>query len=874
MIHLKKYLNLVIVATVIMAVSSLWLLTQVKAQVGVLGGRIDGFTYLVPFPSQELAQEYDVGNNATGVENVQTTISIAVERSNIIIYYDQWEDGLEDDITSPTQNTTQVWGDGDVTNGVAPTVRAQGPGQDTLLDDDVIVLQNLVLLPRDSLTLFYDGGDVFTSIGGAIAATVVTWPEGPGILYACAWELYPTNQWGEQFKIPVGQDLAAQRAGFTVVGLNVGAVLNGTTVQILDKNNNVKNSATLNYGQQMTLINGIEVGDQVMSNAGHPVEVDLFTADPTQNYEARAYAMFPEEQWTDNYITPRSSDGDYWLFNPPGGPDPLVVTAQTISSTTPITIPANTTVRFSDTPTLGTVTGVHFTANSPFYGVAAFSPGPDRDWGYELQPVNRLSSQVLIGWAPGNAPGGDINNPPTGDESRVYVTALTTTTIHVHYSDPTLPEADFLVTPLAEVPITSPNHNMTGASLTNNGVPFVAVWGEDQSAPTALPSIDAGTNIVPLPGLLLQKTFTLANDIDCSGGISLNDTVRFKLQYFNNTVNDINDVVIKDTLPTELTYIPGSTLINNAPLPDDGSGTPFPLDDGGHTISVVGHGQSGFITFEAVVNDVTNPIINLGSINSQHVQPGSDAVTIFIPTGSSTPLLASDYVLADPASGSAATGQAITFTLTITNDSPFTFTALPLQNIFDPNILTFIQAAPPPDVVSSGVLTWTDLTTGSPLPPGNALNLTASFLVNSATTVTDTQDAMAIIRASRAGSPALLTCPASANVAIAPPPAPTPVPTPPATSTPTPKPTKASSKSEPSEPSVATPTPLPPAPVAMVANVLPVKVLPETGVDGGQPGQPGQIIAWPVWLGLFLLGVNAASWYVWRRSSKKKNAPK
>ncbi len=29
-----------------------------------------------------------------------------------VIYYDHWEDGYEADINFPTQNTTEVWGDG------------------------------------------------------------------------------------------------------------------------------------------------------------------------------------------------------------------------------------------------------------------------------------------------------------------------------------------------------------------------------------------------------------------------------------------------------------------------------------------------------------------------------------------------------------------------------------------------------------------------------------------------------------------------------------------------------------------------------------------------------------------------------------------
>ena len=46
--------------------------------------------------------------------------AITVAEAGTVITYDQWEDGYEPDITFPIQTTTQVWGDGDLLNGVAP----------------------------------------------------------------------------------------------------------------------------------------------------------------------------------------------------------------------------------------------------------------------------------------------------------------------------------------------------------------------------------------------------------------------------------------------------------------------------------------------------------------------------------------------------------------------------------------------------------------------------------------------------------------------------------------------------------------------------------------------------------------------------------
>lgn len=57
-------------------------------------------------------------------------------------------------------------------------------------------------------------------------------------------------------------------------------------------------------------------------------------------------------------------------------------------------------------------------------------------------------------------------------------------------------------------------------------------------------------------------------------------------------------------------------------------------------------------------------------------------------------------------------GLPLTFTISITNDSAVTTTVLPLTENYDPTIIQFSSAVPPPDFVDemTGILTWTDLT--------------------------------------------------------------------------------------------------------------------------------------------------------------------
>ncbi|MDX1521560.1 MAG: hypothetical protein R3264_08025 [Anaerolineae bacterium] len=72
----------------------LWLVAQAKAQTA----RIDDFTYFIPFRSENILAQFKAGNNQvaqTSNLSLQTNISIPVNRSGTIIYYDHWEDDYE-----------------------------------------------------------------------------------------------------------------------------------------------------------------------------------------------------------------------------------------------------------------------------------------------------------------------------------------------------------------------------------------------------------------------------------------------------------------------------------------------------------------------------------------------------------------------------------------------------------------------------------------------------------------------------------------------------------------------------------------------------------------------------------------------------------
>jgi hypothetical protein len=182
---LKKYFYWIAVVVIVGFLSGLWLVVQSKAddpdpkpgnqvflpfvttdggatnteitvkQIHVAqsgaGGRIDAFTFYIPYAAEAMAAQFDVGSTDVDVnsgQDIVTIISIAVNRDGAVIYYDQWEDTLEADLTVPNQTTTLVWGDGDPTNndtGLASGVQPQGiPANDVLTAGTVITLRNTV----------------------------------------------------------------------------------------------------------------------------------------------------------------------------------------------------------------------------------------------------------------------------------------------------------------------------------------------------------------------------------------------------------------------------------------------------------------------------------------------------------------------------------------------------------------------------------------------------------------------------------------------------------------------------------------------------------------------------------------------------------
>ncbi len=757
-----RFLAIIAVALVLSSTLILLEITNTKAQ-------IDDFTYFIPYPADNVDDLYDLGNNSVGPGNdVNMIISMALARDGMIIYYDHWEDGYETNITTPAQVCTEVWGDGDEINGKPPNY---APGDDTLGQIKPVVLENEIALPTNPVSLSgpcnaangynYDGGDKLTAVGGNIAISVAAWvtPEAEE-LYAGSWELYPTARWGTDFIIPIGEDLSfapPRRRGFRYTKVNIQAVEDNTLVDLdLDADGVFEAQIRLNQGEQFTqpLTDGLTVesgtilsptlsGARIRSN--HKVQTHLFTSRPQVNYEARAYSILPRDVWRNDYVAPRGEGSDFWLHNPNGSPLDVEIRDNTGGVFT-LTIPADTTLPYPEQPPSpnvisSTTTGLRFTApdGRAFYALAAVDDNQDQDWGYGLLPAADLTTQKIVGWAPGDSSTPD----PLSNRSQLYITALNPTTVTVEFNNGpgSTISRSFFITPLTQIAISdTDDFDLTGAYLySEDDEPFVAVWGQDQDAPRESPSIDVGTAIVPLPAITSQKLVDLAIDADNSGTYTWNDVITYTVLIINNARTKYNPINVTDNLESSLIYINDSTeLVRStaptSPIPDDCGGTTcFPLDEGGilipgglEVLEVVS------VTFRAQISAGVSSVQNAavtGGITSTSSVTSSSTVEISV----LTPAYELDKRVISPTTGIVERGGEVIYGITITSTGNMSITTLPLIDTFDSTQLEVVSVVTAtPDAINPGVTSWNNLASNDlfgPFDPGETIHITVTSRV-------------------------------------------------------------------------------------------------------------------------------------------------
>jgi hypothetical protein len=481
--------------------------------------------YYLPFSENDARIALDSSSSvALATDTIRTIISIKIAYPGMTIVWDQWEDGYEINALNPLQNTTQVWGDGNPYNGIAP-----GYASDIIPAGGSIVLDNLVRTnPRSAAVLRYDGRDKITSSGQITVTQVSGEPSIIG-LQCMKTNVSPTLDYGTSFTIPVGQNFNSQ--DFRYTSLFIRASQDSTVIEI-DKDNNgsLETTATINEGEVLLVNGGVLSGATVTASA--PIGVELHFGG-NDNYSSRDVPIYPATWYSNTYYSPVPTTGAstaikdtaaVMLYNSLSRPLTINWSSGVPASGT-LNIPAKSVIRFP-LPLSATAgykftcpTGESFTAIEI---VDSYTPGgggnsgSTYDWSFNLIAENRLTDFATIAWAPGSTDGTRNDNP-------VWVTPTGNTTIYVKYDGNVSGntgllspcglryDVSYTLNALNHKRLLDPNDNdQSGlAVFTCNNIKLAAVYGEDPSTATgANPSWDVGSTIQPF----CKQKLIFAND--------------------------------------------------------------------------------------------------------------------------------------------------------------------------------------------------------------------------------------------------------------------------------------------------------------------------------------------------------------------------
>jgi uncharacterized repeat protein (TIGR01451 family) len=494
-------------------------------------------TYFIPYPEQD-ARTAMINSSSTGltINDVRTIISIKVPYPSITIAWDHWEDGLESDIKNPTQLTTQIWGDGDLTNGVAP-----GYATDVIPAGGSIVLDNTMPAnPRVASNIFYDGRDKIVS-SAQITMTQVLGEVGTIAVRSMKTNISSTLEFGQSFTIPVGEDFPSD--DFKYTSLFIRAAQDGTDVQI-DKDNNgtFETVFSLDEGESFLVDGGVLTGATILSTALVGVDLHFGGVD---NYSSREAPVYPATWYSNTYYSPVPTTGPGTVQGTDVMDEAVVMLFNSLDKditinwsrgvgTAPnsgtITLPGanqganQKAIRFkldysnTDGDTRGAAykfvnpTGESFVAvqivdsytPSPPPDSDPYNSGTTRDWSFNLIAENRLTDFATVAWAPGSQDNSTNDNP-------IWVTPTDNTTVYVKWDGNVLDgptespcglfyDDVYTVDALTHLRLrdNSDNDQSGIAIYTCDDVKMAVVYGEDPAtASGGFPSWDVGTTVQP-----------------------------------------------------------------------------------------------------------------------------------------------------------------------------------------------------------------------------------------------------------------------------------------------------------------------------------------------------------------------------------------
>ena len=574
--------------------------------------------FYLPMPEAQLRQSL-----VTLETNISTTLdsvfSVVVTGPGTRVYYDHWEDGYEVNLASPAQATTQVWGDGNNANGIAPGFVNDPPG---LPVGTVLALRNLVPLPRNPSQTLYDARDRVAATK-ALVVSRAAWATTPGPVFADAVEVTATMDHGTHYISPIGQNLTNRF--FQYVGATVMAGQDNTQVTVDPDGAGPAASfaVNLNRGESHLVNGGLLAGATFTST--RPVQVHLLIGRYGGRYVTDWFTLTPVADWSASYFTPvgTAANGQktfIYAFNP--HTTNLTVNYLTQVGSGSFVVPPGGVTQFEMPQNSGgrfqSAGGAPFTALAKVGG----SPGAESayDWGFTLLPADSLTTEAVVGWGPGSSDG-SVNGSP------VWVTAPVATRVYVDFNgdragaltDPNggLYDAHYDLAALESRRVFDPDQDQTAMRLyTVNGTVISAAWGQDPAtAAPGNPYLDLGTTVLPFPVPVLRKSFTIFEDTG-TPGLSVGDTLEYTVELDNRGLLPLGNVLVIDELPTNLlAYVTNTTTWNGNPIPDSPSGTAFPLDAPGFTIPIILRDGTSRFTFRTVTvapGNITNVVSAVG----------------------------------------------------------------------------------------------------------------------------------------------------------------------------------------------------------------------------------------------------------------------
>ena len=275
---------------------------------------------------------------------------------------------------------------------------------------------------------------------------------------------------------------------------------------------------------------------------------------------------------------------------------------------------------------------------------------------------------------------------------------------------------------------------------------------DDPSEPLADPLITSRTFVL-LPNGVYVHDFEVALTVDLALEKEGPDTAGLgDVVTYNYTVTNVGEigaggVAVDDDVCGNAFYVSGDTSLDGL------------LDPGETWLFVCNHTVSA---------SDTNPLVNVAVVNttSKDSDPGNNwddwSVDLYL-----VDILVSKE-LAEPGDGVAEIGEAVVFTVNITNTGGSSLHTVPLNDTYDPSKLDYESASPAPDGVDEGlgVLLWDDLTGGGALPSGGFLLVNITFTAVGETAPGSTEDLASVINAMGSGEGEYVSGSDSASVVI------------------------------------------------------------------------------------------------------------